>query len=322
MKWCLMVVSLFVAAFVGARDAAAAEFPVRPIRFVVPFTPGTGMDRIARLVAEDLRGQWGQAVVVENRTGAAGHIGAQAVGKAPADGYSVLVTASNISITATLFKSANFDALTELQPLVIAAYGDSSLVVGRQSKFNTLAEVVSYAKANPGGLRFATPGTGSPMHLGMAEFEDAAHVKFLHIPYKGTAPAITDLLAGHIDMMFVATHTVMPYVAAGQLKVIAVAASKRNPLISTVPSFPEAGVPNVSTEAWYGFMLPKGVPADVSKKLYDGIVAALAKPAIKSDLQKFGLDVRASMPQEMDSVVRGESQRYADVIKRHKITTD
>lgn len=322
MKWFLMVVSLFVAAHVGARDAAATEFPVRPIRFVVPFTPGTGMDRIARLVAEDLKSQWGQAVVVENRTGAAGHVGAQAVAKASADGYSVLVTGSNISITATLLKSANFDALAELRPLVIAAYGDSSLVVGRQSKFNSLAEVVSHAKAAPGALRFATPGTGSPMHIGMAEFEDAAHIKFLHIPYKGTAPAITDLVGGHVDMMFVATHTVMPYVASGQLKVIAVAASKRNPLINSVPSFSEAGIPGVSTEAWYGFMLPKDVPADVSKKLYDGIVAALARPAIKSDLQKFGLDVRPSMPLEMDSVIRGESQRYSEVIKRHKITND
>lgn len=322
MKWCLSVLCAFAAVFSAMPDARANDFPVKPIRFVVPFSPGTGMDRIARLVAEELKSQWGQTVTVDNRTGAAGHLGAQFAAKSPADGYTVLVTASNISITSTLLKTSAFDPLTELQPLVIAAYGDSSLVVGAQSKFNTLRDIVAQAKANPGALRFATPGVGSPMHIGMAEFEDAAGISLLHVPYKGTNPAITDVIAGHVDMMFVATHTVMPYVNSGKLKLIAVAAAKRNPLVSSLPSFAEAGVPNVSTEAWYGFMIPKNVPADVSKKLYDGIVAALAKPAIKGDLQKFGLDVRPSAPGEMDRVFRAEVQRNAETIRRHKITSE
>ncbi|MBL0420294.1 tripartite tricarboxylate transporter substrate binding protein [Ramlibacter sp. AW1] len=306
----------------GLLPAHATEFPTKPIRFVVPFTPGTGMDRIARLVAEDLKNQWGQPVTVENRTGAAGHVGAQLAAKAPADGHTVLVTASNISITATLVKSAGFDAMSELKPLLIAAYGDSSLVVGGKSKFNNLADVMAAARSNPGGMRFATPGSGSPMHLAMAEFEDAAQLKFLHIPYKGTAPAVTDLIAGHVDVMFVASHTVKPFVDSGQLKLIAVGAAKRNPLISATPTFAEAGVPNVSTEAWYGFMIPRDVPEPVRKKLFDGISSALDKPSIKSDLQATGLQVRPSTSEEMQKYVQAEFRRYAALIDRHKITNE
>ncbi len=321
MKW-LPCLCLGLSAIATLTSVQAEEFPTKAIRFVVPFTPGTGMDRIARLVAEDLRHEWKQSVMVENRTGAAGHVGAQVAAKAPADGYTVLVTASNISITSTLLKTSGFDALNELRPLTIAAYGDSSLVVGGKSKFTTLADVVAYARSQPSSVRFATPGTGSPMHLGMAEFEDSANVKFLHVPYKGTSPAITDLIAGHVDAMFVASHTVMPYVNSGQLKVLAVAAAKRNPLIPSIPTFAEAGVPNVSTEAWYGFMLAKDVREPVRKKLYDGVVAALAKPEIKSDLEKFGLQVRPSTTSEMARVVDTESRRYADLIKRHGVTNE
>lgn len=309
-------------ALAGALPVHATDFPTKPIRFIVPFTPGTGMDRMARLVAEDLKNQWGQVVTVENRTGAAGHVGAQLAAKAPADGYTVLVTASNIAITATLLKSNAFDAMSELKPLLIAAYGDSSLVVGGKSKFNSLSDVMAQARSQPSRMRFATPGSGSPMHLAMAEFEDAAQVKFLHVPYKGTAPAVTDLIGGHVDLMFVATHTIKPFVDSGQLKLIAVGAAKRNPLFPATPTFVEAGVPNVSTEAWYGFMVPRDVPEAVRKKLYDGVVASLAKPAIKADLEGFGLQVRPSTPQEMQQYVDAEYRRYAALINRHKIINE
>ncbi len=300
----------------------AADFPSHGIRFVVPFTPGTGIDRIARLIGEDLNARWGQAVVVETRTGAAGHIGAQVAAQAPADGYTVLVTASNISITSTLLKSDSFDAMKDLEPLLIAGYGDSTLVVSSKSKFNNLREVIKYAKENPGKLTFATPGTGSPMHIHMALFEKAAGVSFLHVPYKGTAPAVTDLIGGQVDMMFVATHTVMPYVTSGKLKAIAVAAPKRNPLTPSIPSFADEGVNDISTQAWYGFMLPAKTPPEISKKLYEAIVAALEKPQIKQDLVKFGLDVRPSTTQEMREIVRSEHDRYAAIIKENRIVSE
>lgn len=321
MKW-LPALFFGLSTFASAASAQSVDFPTMPIRFVVPFTPGTGMDRIARLVADDLSGQWGKATIVDNRTGAAGHVGAQAVAKSHPDGYTVLVTASNISITATLMKSSGFDALKELRPLAIAAYGDSSLVVSGKSRFNSLADVVANARSKPNTLRFATPGSGSPMHLGMAEFEDSADVKFLHVPYKGTAPAITDLIGGHVDLMFVATHTIMPFVSTGQLKVLAVSAAKRNPLIPSLPTFAESGVPNVSTEAWYGFMVPRDVPEPVRKKLYDGVIAALGKPSIKAALEKFGLQVKPSTPEQMQRVLDEESRRYAALIERHKITNE
>ncbi|GGX22824.1 hypothetical protein GCM10007242_32710 [Pigmentiphaga litoralis] len=317
--WKLCLISLWMFCSVGAQ---AADFPTHGLRFVVPFSPGTGMDRIARLVGEDLTAKWGQPVVVENRLGAAGHIGAQTVAQSAADGYTVLVTASNISITATLLRSPSFDAMNDLAPLLIAGYGDSTLVVSSKARFNSLADVLQYARANPGKLTFATPGTGSPMHIQMALFEQVAGVKFLHIPYKGTAPAITDLIGGQVDMMFVATHTVMPYVTAGQLKAIAVAAPKRNPLTPNIPSFADEGVNDISTEAWYGFMVPAKTPPDVARKLYEGIAAALHKPAIKGDLQKFGLNVKPSTQDEMRQIVRAEYERYAAVIKQNNIAAE
>ena len=318
----VLLLALFCLSAALGTSARAIDYPTKSIRFVVPFSPGTGMDRIARQVGEELRANWGQTVTVENRLGAAGHIGAQMVAQTPPDGYVVLVTASNISITATMFRSSSFDAMKDLMPLAIAAYGDSTLVANPNAKFSTLPEMIAMAKANPGKLTFATPGTGSPQHIAMSLFEQAAGIQFLHIPYKGTAPAITDTIGGQVDMTFVATHTVMPYVKSGQLKAIAVAAEKRNPFVSEIPSFGELGVNGVSTQAWYGFMLPRGTPSDVVAKLHDGIVAALEKPGIKDDLKKFGLDVRPSTPEEMARVIHDEYTRYGAIIKRNNIIAE
>jgi len=258
-------------------------------------------------------------VVVENKLGAAGHLGAQIAAQQPADGYTVLVTASNLSITATLYKSDRFDPMKDLEPLLIAATGDSTLVVSNKSKFTKLSEILDYAKANPGKLTFASPGTGSPMHISLALMQQASGTQFLHIPYKGTAPAITDVISGQVGMTFVATHTVMPYVKAGQLRAIAVANTQRNPVAPDLPSFAEEGLPNFSTQAWYGFMLPTGVPPAVKTKLFDGITAALNKPEIKAALTKTGLNVRPTTTDEMREVVKDEYQRYGDIIRKYNI---
>jgi len=195
-----------VSTAVAAADAAV-DFPSKPLRFIVPFTPGTGMDNIARLVGEKLFESWKQPVIVENKTGLAGHLGAEQVARAAPDGYTLVVTASNLVITSILYPSPTFNPMKDLTPVMIAARGTNSLAVNPGKGYRTMADLVAAAKANPGKINFASAGVGSPSHILLAEFEDATHTSFLHVPYKGTAPGVNDVIAGHVDAMFVATHT-------------------------------------------------------------------------------------------------------------------
>lgn len=295
----------------------ATEYPTRPIKFVVPFTPGTGMDRIARRVGEKLYPIFKQPVVVENRPGVAGHLGAELVARSSADGYTILVTATNLTITGILHPSPSFNPMRDLVPVGIAAWGNATLVASPNLKVNNLGELLSKAKANPGGLTFATPGVGSPQHIAMEQLQKRAGVRFLHVPYNGTGPALADLMAGHVDVMFVATHTVMAYIKAGQVKALAVGSKSRHRAAPNIPTFEEAGVPGVSTEAWYGFLAPKGTPPQILSRLSAAIRGILEEPDIKADLEQFGLDVRPSTPDEMRVVMQREYEQYSSILKEY-----
>ncbi|WP_160142326.1 Bug family tripartite tricarboxylate transporter substrate binding protein [Pigmentiphaga humi] len=297
----------------------AADFPAKPVKFVVPFTPGTGPDRLARLVAEDLGKTWKVPVVVENRLGASGHVGAQVVGQSPPDGYTVGVMATNISLTAHLIKSEGFVPMRDLAPLTIAGYGDMTLVVSGKSRFNTLRDLLDYARQHPRELAFASAGMGSPAHIFLAQMQQKTGTEFLHVPYKGTAPAVTDLIGGQVHASFVATHTVAPYLASGQLRALGVAAPQRNSHAPDIPSFAEQGVPDFSTEAWYGFMLPAGVPEPIAEQLYRDIRASVEQEHVRSQLDKFGLTVRPSTREEMRQVVDKEYRTYGDIISKYNI---
>jgi tripartite-type tricarboxylate transporter receptor subunit TctC len=316
----LATVLAVAATAVAAGTVRAQDFPSRPIRFIVPFTPGTGMDNIARRVSEKLSPRVGQPVVVENRTGASGHIGAEAVAKSPADGHVLLVTASNISITATLYQTPGFQPVNDLAPILIAAWGNATLVVNPKVPANSLQDVLSLAKAAPSKYTFASAGVGSPSHIQMELFQSVTGTKFLHVPYKGTGPGVSDLIAGHVDMMFVATHTVMPYVRANQLKPIAVGSQSRHRAAPQLPSFGEQGVRNFTTDAWYGFLAPKGTPQPVLDRLGSEIRTILAMPDVKEALEKTGLEVRPSTADEMRQVILREVKEYGDTIRANNIT--
>lgn len=306
----------------NAAIAVADEFPTKAVRFIVPFSQGTGPDRLARLVGEELSKNWKVPVVVENRLGASGHLGAQVVAQSQPDGYTVGVMGSNISATAHLMKSAAFVPMRDLQPLAIAGYGDMTLVVSGKSRFNTLADFLDYARANRGKVAFASAGMGSPSHIFLAQLQQKTGTEFLHVPYKGTAPAVTDLIGGQVEAFFIATHTVKPYLASGQLKALGVAAQERNAHAADIPSFGELGVKDFSTVAWYGFMLPTGVPAPVTEKLYRDIHAIVSKDPVRGQLDKFGLTMRPSTTAEMREFVRNEFQRYGDVIAKYNIKAE
>lgn len=306
----------------SSSPALADDFPSKAVRFIVPFSQGTGPDRLARLVGEELTKAWKVPVVVENRLGASGHVGAQVLAQSQPDGYTVGVMGSNISVTAHLMKSDTFVPMRDLQPLVIAGYGDMTLVVSGKSRFNTLTEFLDYAKANRGKVAFASAGIGSPSHIFIAQLQQKTGTEFLHVPYKGTAPAVTDLIGGQVEAFFIATHTVKPYLASGQLKALGVGAEQRNSHAPEIPSFAELGVKDFSTEAWYGFMLPTGVPAPIAEKLYRDIHAIVSNEPVRGQLDKFGLTMRPSTTAEMREFVGKEFRRYGEVIAQYHIKAE
>ena len=305
-----------------ASTLFAADFPNRPLKLIVPFTPGTGMDSIARLVGEKLHPRLGQPVVVENRTGLAGHIGAEQAARAPADGHTLLVTARNISITAALYQTPGFNPVTDLSPLMIAAWGTNAVIATPGAKFNSLSELLAQARANPGRITFASAGVGSPSHIALELFQQATDTQFLHVPYKGTGPAVTDLIAGHVQVAFMATHTIMPFVNRGQLKPLAVARSSRHRVAPNVPSFVEEGVKNFVDEGWYGFLMPRGVPTEVQNKLHAEIRSILLLPDVKANLEKIGLDIRPSSIEEMRLWLQKEQADFAAIIRKNGIKGD
>lgn len=318
-----LVRSLSVAALatIGliAGTAVAQDFPSRPMRFIVPFTPGTGMDNIARQVAERMHSRWGQPVIVENRLGAAGNLGAEMVARAQADGHTLLVTASNLTITANLMPTAGFEPMNDLAPIMIAAWGNQTLVVNPGFKAANLPEFLAMAKASPGKLTFASPGIGSPQHIALELLQQQTGTSFLHVPYKGTAPGIADVIAGHVDAMLVATHTVMPQVTAGRLRALAVAAQTRHRAAPDLPSFGELGVPNFTTDAWYGFLAPRATPQTIQDKLYAEIRAIIDLPEVRGALDKTGLEVRPSTPAEMRAAMQREFTQYGEIIRKNGI---
>ncbi len=314
-------ISVAVLATVGLNTgtAVAQDFPTRSMRFIVPFTPGTGMDNIARQVAERMHSRWGQPVIVENRLGAAGNLGAEMVARAQPDGHTLLVTASNLTITATLIPTAGFEPMNDLAPIMIAAWGNQTLVVNPGFKAANLPEFLAMAKASPGKLTFASPGIGSPQHIALELLQQQTGTSFLHVPYKGTAPGIADVIAGHVDAMLVATHTVMPQVTAGRLRALAVAAQTRHRAAPDLPSFGELGVPNFTTDAWYGFLAPRATPQPILDKLYAEIRAIIDLPEVKGALDKTGLEVRPSTPAEMRAAMQREFTQYGEIIRKNGI---
>ena len=317
-----ILLSVFLAlTFVTCAQVASAadDYPSRPIRFIVPFTPGTGMDNIARQVGEKLFASWKQPVIVENRTGLAGHLGAELVARAAPDGYTLLVSASNLAITATLYAAPSFQPMTDLAPIMIAARGTNSLAVTGNGKYTSMAQFIADAKARPGKINFASAGVGSPSHMLLAEFEAATGTQFLHVPYKGTAPGVNDLLAGHVDAMFVATHTLQPHTASGQLVNLGVNSDSRHRTAPGVPSFAELGI-KPATPGWYGFLAPKNTPPELIQKINKEFARILELPDVKGTLEKTGLDVRPSGPEELRELMQRQYKDYGDIIRKNGIT--
>jgi len=312
------------AALAFAALAQAQEpYPSKPIKLIVPFTPGTGMDILARTLGPGLTERWKVPVVVENRPGASGNIGTEAVAKSPADGYTALVTANTLVMNRSLFKSMPYDPEKDFTPVALLAVGSLALVTHPSVAANSVQELIALARANPGRLDYGSPGNGTPHHLAMELFKQQTGTRMVHIPYKGTGPATQDLLGGQIQVMFLTVHVVLPLVQAGRLKMLAAGGTERSIAAPQVPSLAEAsGIRSIDTDIWFGIYLPAGAPQEAVAKLNAELNALLQVPGTREALAKQGLRVVGGPPERLAQITRADSDRWEKVVREAGIKPD
>jgi len=307
---------LLLALAVTALGAQAQTYPNKPIRLVCPFPPGGAVDIASRSVAQALSQQLGQPVTVDNRPGAGGNIGAEIVAKAAPDGYTLLMATSNIlAINPALYSKVPFDSLKDFAPISIVVSLNNVLVLNPGVPYKSVQEVIAAAKAQPGKLTYASSGNGTSIHLSGELFKSMAGVDMLHIPYKGSAPAVTDLLAGQVNMMFDNIPSSLPHIKAGKLRALAVTGSKRAHSLPELPTIAEAGIPGYESYVWFGVVAPVGTPPEIVKRLNAELAKAAATPEFRDRLTGQGYDVLSTTPEQMTASIRSEMDKWAKVVK-------
>lgn len=296
--------------------------PGQTIKIIVPFTPGTGMDTIARAVSPKLSERLGQPVIVQNTPGASGNIGADAVAKSAPDGYTVLMGANTMLIASQLYKNVPFNPVNDFSSVSMAAYGTLMLVANPKTGIKSLSDMVAMAKAKPGFISYGSPGIGTPHHMAMELLKSEASVFMLHVPYKGTAGYVQDLLGGELMVGFLPVHVAQGFVSAGKLNALAVGSAKRNPVAPNVPTIQELGMKGLNVDMWYGFFVPQKTPANVVTRLNTELAAVLKLPEVQSILSKGGMDASSSSPAELATIVGKDYTRWGAVIKRNSISAD
>jgi tripartite-type tricarboxylate transporter receptor subunit TctC len=302
--------------------AQAQTWPAQQLRIVVPFTPGTGMDTIARAVAPRLSERLGQPVIVQNLAGASGNIGADMVAKANADGYTVLMGANTMLMASQLYKNVPFDPVKDFAPVSLAAWGTLMLVANPATGIKSVQELVARAKAKPDGINYGSPGVGTPHHMAMELFKTKAQLSMLHVPYRGTAGYTQDLLSGELMVGFLPVHIAQGFVTAGKLTALAVGSPKRHPVSPAVATFEELGVKGVEVDLWYAFFAPAKTPAPVIARLNTEVVSILKLPEIRDLLGRAGMDATASTTEELGALSVKDYPRWGEVIRRNGITAE
>ncbi|MET0981973.1 MAG: tripartite tricarboxylate transporter substrate binding protein [Telluria sp.] len=302
---------------------AQAAYPEKPITVVVPFPPGGSTDAIARALGPKITARLGKPWIVDNRPGATGAIGASVVKRAAPDGYTVMAASIGVyAMNQWLQKGISYDPARDFDLLTVAVRAPNVLVANPKVPVNTVAELIAYSKKNPGKLTFASSGNGSSDHLTAELFWQKSGTNGLHVPYKGGAPAMTDLLGGQTDVSFVNINAALPYIKTGRLKVLAVTGERRAAILPKVPTLGESGVPGVDIYSWQAFAAPKGLPKDVKARLHGAIVGALNEPDIKAKLVEQGFEVVANTPEQFEKFQLAEQARWKNVIEVGKITVD
>ncbi len=318
-----LVLGVAVASMMSALAAAQEPYPSKLIKIIVPFTPGTGVDILARTLGQRLSDQWNVSVITENRAGASGNIGTEAVAQSPADGYTLLMTANTIVLNRSLFKRIPYDPIKDFEPVAPVALGSLALVTHPSVKAKTAKELIDLAKASPGKFNYGSPGNGTPHHLAMELFKQRAGVDLTHVPYKGTGGAVQDLLGGQINLMFLPVHVALAHVEAGKLNLVAAGGTKRTAATPGVPSLAEAvGIADIDVDIWYGLYAPAGTPKIVVDKLNSAINGLLATPEVQQALLKQGLTPTGGTTTRLAELMKSDLERWRKVVQQAKIEAD
>ncbi len=303
-----------------ALQVSAQTYPNKPIKIVIPYGPGGAPDILGRLIGVKIQTSLGQPVVVENYPGAGGMIGTDFVAKAPPDGYTILVaTTANLSISPHLYPKMPYNALKDFTPITLVANSPLILTVSKNVPANNLKELIAYGKANPGKLNYASAGSGTIQHVAGALFANMAGIDAVHVPYKGTAQILPDLVAGRVNLMFNSPAPMLPLVKDGSLKAIAIGSLNRSPLIPEYSTVSEQGLTGFDVGPWYAFFAPAGTPPAVIARLNKDITAALALPDIKEKYADMGLEVAPSTPAELAQVTKRDYDKFGKIIKDNNI---
>jgi len=305
-----------IAAVLFAFGLSCHAFPDKPVRFVIGFTPGGPSDILARAVGQKLAERWGQQVVVENRPGAGGNLAAEAVAKSAPDGHTWLL--GNNSILATnqsLYRQLPYDPVKDFAPVALVAVQPNILVVHPDVKANSVSELISLAKQNPGKLNYASSGAGAAAHLAGELFKTMAGVDIVHVPYKGAQPALTDLIAGHAQLMFATSASVIPYMKAGRLRALAVTTAQRSPSVPDLPTVAEAGLPGFEATTWHGVVVPAATSPALVQRLNQDINAALKEKDLSERLAGLGAEVVTGTPREFADYIAREIPRWSKVVR-------
>jgi len=302
--------------------AAQPAYPNRPIRVIVPYTPGTGIDILARLIGQRLSDKLKVAVVVDNRPGASGNIGTEAASKAVADGYTLLMNASTHVTNAALQASVPYDPVKGFTPIGPTAIGNLALVVHPSVPVASVKELVALAKREPGKLNYASPGSGTPHHLAMELFKLHFNVDLLHVPYKGTAGAVTDILGGQVQVMFLPVHVALPQVQSGKLRMLAAGGARRSPVTPNVPSLADEGVTDIDVDIWYALLGPPALPPEQVALLNAEVNAILREPEVRDNLVKQGLNPLPGAPEDLVRMIDTDLERWTRIIRAAKIKAD
>jgi tripartite-type tricarboxylate transporter receptor subunit TctC len=303
----------------SAREIQAQTYPSKPIRIVVAYPPGGPNDLSARTLGHRLAESLSQPVVIENRTGAGGIIGSQFVATSPPDGYTLLNGAGAMTITPALNKNVPYNVARDFAPISLTAISSFVLAVHPSVPANSVKSLLPLAQARPGQLKYASAGVGTPPHLAGELLKTMTGVNILHVPYKGVGQSITDLIAGHIDMMFTSLPAAMPHVSTGKLKALAVSTRMRSPLLPAIPTVHESGVKGFEMQTWFGLLAPAGTPADIVNRLNTAVVTIVAMPDLRERLSSQGMDPQSSTPGEFSARIHSELAKFADLVRAARI---
>ena len=292
------------------------EWPTKTIRFVIPFPAGGTTDIIGRIVAAELHKAWGESVIADNRAGAGGNIGAEAVARAAPDGYTMLVcTVGTHAINESLYSKLNFEPRKDFAPVTLFAMVPNVVVVHPSVKAESIQELIALLKANPGKINYASSGNGTSIHLSAELFKTMTGTEMTHIPYRGSAPAVTDLLAGTVSVMFDNLPSAMPHIKAGKLRALAVTSAKRSPSLSDVPTVAEAGVPGYEASSWFGLVAPADTPKSIIDKTQQAVAEALKQPEVREKLSAQGAEPVGNTPEEFARFIEAETEKWGKVVR-------